>query len=88
MIYWDLDGVLRDLTWKIPGCKHPKVWSQKGPFGYDVVEYINRNLHLLKECRPTRYLNVAMWQKVVTILTVQRESWKPYTADWLARYIC
>lgn len=87
MIYWDLDGVLRDLSKSVHGGKIAKTWWQKDKNGHNLIEAINKDLSILESAKPTKYLNVALWQKSVDIISCQPMSWRPGTTRWVERHI-
>jgi hypothetical protein len=85
-IYFDIDGVLRDLCGAV-GIE-PEKYSCTIQ-GEAFTEYFNRNKHLLRLAKPTPYLEVAKaFHKYIgiSILTNQPHDWRPYTLQWLYEY--
>jgi hypothetical protein len=91
MIYFDLDGVLRDLN-GAAGIS-PVEWNCKiGKDNLRYVPYFTENLNLLYIARPTLYLEVAeVFHKHygITILTDQILSWRRITHLWVdEHFVC
>jgi hypothetical protein len=87
MIYFDLDGVIRDLKTPLRGGDYPSKWEAKMPNGDDVLVYITKNLHILKEAPVTEYFDVikkyASKNNHITIITRQLRDWRKFTNQWL-----
>jgi hypothetical protein len=90
MIYWDLDGVLRNLQFEIYG-SYPNKWDAiagAGRFrGLDVFQAVAKDKRILLEAQPTEYLTVARIFEPITILTTQPRDWKPYTRWWVRKWL-
>ena len=88
MIYFDLDGVIRDMGYGLFGEKGPGAcWRQK-IYGQTISNYIDRNLNILIDSPPTKYYPLIKENvKCPTILTHQHKSWVPNTKKWLDKYI-
>jgi hypothetical protein len=87
MIYWDVDGVLRDLAIAVFG-KQPPIWDYVSPeTGKTLIQVVNKRLPLLYEAPPTPYLSVARLYEPIKILSTQPPAWRPYTMHWLRQYI-
>ena len=86
-IYFDLDGVLRNLGKSIFG-KHPESWGEKKD-GKGFIEYVNDNPDYLIKAEPTKYLDVALeeFPRKILIMTVQLPKWIDYTEKWLDKYV-
>ena len=85
MIYFDFDGVIRNLTGVIPDLNFTD-WDTliKGePF----IEYFNDNLNLLLEAPPTEYYPVIKaYDKDIIIITKQDNNWKDAFWQWIMIY--
>ena len=86
-LFIDIDGVIRDI-----GCRSKvSTWGAK-IHGLGFVEYINKNLHLLKCPEVGPYFSVLQeWLKLadssnLTFLSCQPENWQPYTEVWLEKH--
>jgi len=83
-LYWDLDGVLRDLTKLV--FKHiPQDWYHKEN-NEDIFEKINKDLTVLKKSPATEFYKVAIKFPFIKILTCQPEHWKPFTKQWIEKH--
>lgn len=86
-LYFDCDGVLRDLATAIYGyC--PDKWDTKYQ-GHTVLEYVNKNLDILVNAPPTRYYRTIvrfLKGKRIHIITMQSDLWRPYTEKWIEEY--
>jgi hypothetical protein len=85
-IYWDLDGVLRDLS-KIVFGKDPTEWGAKTDDRLSIFDAIRKDPRLLIDAPTTEYLPVALKQKSVHILTCQPDNWKTLTELWIATHL-
>ena len=85
MIYWDLDGVLRNLQTMVFGC-YPQHWDEKIS-GHKLCWHVNRNLSWLEEAPTTEYFPVALQYQPIVIITSQPENWRAYTMRWIERRI-
>jgi hypothetical protein len=86
MIYFDLDGPIRDLIAVVHNGKAPLSWDQATPYGTGFLEYVDNNLDILTEAPATEYYNIIKELPFVTILTHQPKTWIPYTEDWINKY--
>jgi hypothetical protein len=90
MIFWDLDGVLRDLTTGISAHLgkpfDPQTWNEHVVDNLNLCDYIDRNLHILVEAPETEYYHLIA-DKEITILTVQPLHWLPYTRLWIKNHL-
>ena len=92
-LVWDIDGVLRDLNkglrlrYKLP---YPIIWDWKDKDGFDVYDYVNKDLTVLEEAPPTKFVSVLQKylgkDKYIELWSNQPDSWKPYTIRWLNKY--
>jgi hypothetical protein len=82
-LYWDLDGVLRNLHSSITGWD-PQYWDHPLPNGQNIFEYFRDNPHHLVYAEPTEYYKIV--PKDITIITCQPEEWRPYTSKWITVY--
>jgi len=85
MIYWDIDGVLRNQDAIALG-SYPDTWYVKVG-NQDFMDYISDHLEILEISPPTEYLKVAKEFEPILIISDQPESWRPYTEKWLQKYI-
>jgi len=84
VIFFDLDGVIRDLC----GVSEnpPDDWALR-IVGLPFSQYIDENLSVLTEARPTKYYEaIAAHSRELTIISHQREHWRALTSEWLARH--
>ncbi len=83
MIYFDLDGVLRNLCIACLGHEADE-WYETNDDGDNVIEIVNKNKSVLFWARQTEYFDYVNDNlDNVTILTNQLESWKQDTEMWL-----
>lgn len=80
MIYFDLDGVLRDIhtaaNWK------PKSWDEKIE-GKSIIAWFAAHQSLLRHAPPTEYLPYALSiSPVLNIMTTQPKSWQNSMRLW------
>jgi hypothetical protein len=78
MIYYDLDGVIRDLQY----IGSFKTWDEP-IFGKSFCDYINDNPEVLLNAPETEYFDLILWQAPITILSIQPDNWKARTIRWL-----
>jgi len=83
-IYWDLDGVLRDLH-KVTFINRPTHWGYTEN-GLDIFDIIGKDYTLLEKAPPTPFCKIAIKQPFVNILTHQPSSWILYTENWIKKY--
>lgn len=87
MVFFDLDGVIRDLNMAVSG-KHLHKWDGLIK-GKTLTETVNNNLNLLFEAPPTEYypLIKKIAREELFIISTQPQSWQPYTNKWLNKYL-
>lgn len=86
-IFWDLDGVLRDLAQICLG-RQPSIWDEVDPkTNMTICEMVNKKPSLLIEAPATPYLTVARLYEPITILTIQPLTWRGWTKHWIRKYI-
>jgi len=90
VLYWDVDGVLRDFEWGIFG-KHMTEYASEVN-GKPVHDYVNENLKLLEEAPATEYLGIVrdFYCKTkidLNILTCQPVGWIPALDKWLGKWL-
>ncbi len=86
MIYFDLDGVIRDLC-TITNNGNYDTWD-KPIDGLSFSEFFNQNLHLLLKAPATEYFSViANYPGEIKIITVQPEPWRPNCIEWVNAYL-
>ena len=83
-LYFDFDGVIRDLSGAIFG-KAPATWTQTID-GLSFYEYVRRNMHVLINAKPTQYRDTIEKYRP-TIISHQPNSWRKSTLRWLAWYV-
>ena len=82
MIYFDLDGAIRDLAKGVLGYT-PSSWDEEID-GKGLIELVNENLELLLTSPPAEYyLTVRELFPHPHIVTLQAEDWKEPTLRWL-----
>lgn len=84
MIFYDLDGVIRDLCTPIWG-RQAHEWNEKKD-GMGLIEYVYQDLDILREAPPTEYYQTIFAQPSVRILTCQPIEWRNPTREWLEKY--
>lgn len=86
-IYFDLDGVIRDLHQAVLG---KPADTEENWFCYkDGVDYcsiIDNNKKLLLDAPPTRYYSVVKSLPFISIVTCQPEPWRQFTCSWIYKY--
>lgn len=87
-IWFDLDGVLRNLVREVFGHNEVTHWNYKNCNGKTLVEAVNESPWICYNAEPLPYLGIVNnVMDHIDILTCQRESWKPYTEDWLSDHL-
>lgn len=82
MIYWDLDGVLREFGTYILGYE-PNRWDATRD-GKTVIQIVNENPEICMKCPPTKYLQIVNeYMDKIIVLSNQLPSWIPFTNKWL-----
>ena len=86
MIYFDLDGVLRDLCTATLG-RQALRWNEKNRGGKGIIDIVNDNPRICETAPATEYLEVFntfdFGREVPTILTRQLPLWIVHTRYWL-----
>jgi len=86
MIFWDIDGTVRDIHSPVYGKNVvPLNWDSKTN-GIDFCDYIDNNLQLLENAPPTEYYKIVCQYKKPHFLTRQPLPWIPYTTKWLKNH--
>lgn len=80
-IFWDLDGVLRKLSWAFHD-EWPDSWNQQIN-GKGLIESIDDNLGCLLECPECEYIEVAKECVPLHIVSLQPDNWRKNTSKWL-----
>jgi hypothetical protein len=81
-IFWDLDGVLRRLSF--PNYPNwPDSWTQRDGSGNDICEVIDKNLEILLESPETEYIELARECVPLHIVSSQPDNWRKHTSKWL-----
>jgi hypothetical protein len=84
MIYWDLDGVLRNLV-HFASCEVTE-WDQLID-GVDLFKFIGDRLNVLEEAPEFPYVSVANSLDVLVIMTNQPVNWISYTERWISKHL-
>lgn len=86
MIYFDLDGVIRNLCIPVFG-REALYWFEKTKCGKNLIEYICANPEVLYDAPIMEYEEVFHFllknEAPVQIMTAQVAQWIPYTLHWL-----
>jgi hypothetical protein len=85
-IFFDLDGVLRNLCKDTFG-EHPPTWNHKNKDGKDMIDLIEENLDILEKAPPTRYIGIREHIDHMFILTHQHPEWQWKTKKWIEKHI-
>lgn len=92
-LVFDIDGVLRDLNgfliskYKLP---IPREWYAWDKIGIDIYEVVSRDISILEEASPTKYLEIV--QKYCTdsgieLWSHQPKEWQLHTEKWLYKFL-
>ena len=84
-IFWDLDGVLRDLSFR--WCGSIPTWTHVDSHGNGICEYIDKNLDDLVNAPPCEYLDLALLCEPLHVVSAQSDLWRPYTSAWTDKYV-
>ena len=92
MLYFDLDGVLRDINYLVFGKEEPDKWDAVNNSGNDVITAVNKNRDILTRAPGTEYLKPVLdyienYGKSLCLITCQPSAWRPYTEKWIERNI-
>ena len=85
MIFYDLDGVLRDLCGHIRPTSIVRNWNDKIN-GIPLMDYVNDNLGVLTKSPKTEYFDEVFKQKTVSIISVQPKEWRAGTYKWIQKH--
>jgi len=83
-IYFDLDGVIRDLVKAIG--YNPQTWDDPLPDGRSLYQFFDDNPDALLSAPPTEYYGVIRDREIV-IFTCQPERWIKNTLAWITIYL-
>jgi len=87
MIYFDLDGVIRDLCSIVFGFE-PIKWDYQNKEGKTLVDIINENMGILRDAPPTKYLPfIKPFSPLVILSSKCPEKWKIRTRGWVNKYL-
>jgi hypothetical protein len=81
MIYFDLHGVISDLSTAVFGFK-PVSWNYKID-GENLIDKVESDLNLLESCAPTEYYDIISELQFIFILSAQPEHWRVKSDNWL-----
>ncbi|TAL62090.1 MAG: hypothetical protein EPN88_13815 [Bacteroidetes bacterium] len=85
MIFFDIDGVIRDVCTPVFG-KQADKWEQKDSNGNGVIKAISENLDILVSAPTLEYLECVI-PYMDYFLSHQPETWRVYTDEWIRRNI-
>jgi hypothetical protein len=86
MLYFDLDGVLREFGTYILGYE-PTHWDATKD-GKTVIEIVNEHPEICLYCPETKYLKIVNeYMDKITVISNQLPSWMPFTNKWLNNHI-
>jgi len=89
LLFWDIDGVLRDLYSSVFG-DEPDDWNKKIN-NLGLVEYVSQNKDILLNAKTDKYYNVLIKTKELSnienvILSCQPSDWINFTKNWLKNH--
>ncbi len=88
MLYFDLDGILRDLHLTVMGrsCEQETQWSTTRD-GLDYPAIVKNDPTVLTSAPRTKYFPIIVngWCLPIRLITCQPEDWRDKTALWLAK---
>ena len=82
-IFWDLDGVLRNLIAAVG--HNPQDYHEKIA-GLTFVEYVTAHKKILITAPSTDYIRLVKG-KPITMITCQPLDWIPYTKEWIKNHL-
>lgn len=85
-IFWDLDGVLRDLGHTFNGYGISD-WNGKTDNGKTFTERIDADLNLLKSAPELCYIEIAKRCSPVHVVSIQPDNWRKNTSIWLDNHL-
>jgi hypothetical protein len=83
-IFWDLDGVLRNLVFKF-GC-YVDAWDQVNGSGKTVMEHVAEDMSILVDAPLDDYAGLAKEFDPIHIVSAQPDTWRPNTSKWLDKH--
>ena len=86
MVYFDLDGVIRWLTFDLRGGKSSRTWSEPLPDGRNMCDAISANLDYLLTAPVTPYYDVIKTLPEIHIITHPQPGWKVNTIKWIENH--
>ncbi len=90
-IFWDLDGVLRNLTFNFMGSPFTQGeidgWDRRNDKGQDIVDFVDNELEILIEAPELEYIDLAREFLPLHIVSAQPDHWRPYTSTWLDNHL-
>jgi hypothetical protein len=85
-IFWDLDGVLRNLTYKFHTGDIDN-WEMKNGSGKTAVEHVDENMEVLTNAPECEYMEVAKQFYPIHVVSAQPDHWRRHTSAWLDAHI-
>jgi hypothetical protein len=84
MIYWDLHGVLADLSRAVWGFEPPSWWHKQD--GENLIDRVEADLSLLEKCEPTQYFALVQSLPFIFILSSQPVHWRERSNNWIRKH--
>ena len=85
-IFWDLDGVLRNLTYKFHDGDIDS-WQKVNGSGKTVIEHVEEDLNVLRTAPECEYMEVARQFDPIHIVSAQPDHWRKHTSVWIDEHI-
>uniref|UniRef100_A0A6M3Y062 Uncharacterized protein n=1 Tax=viral metagenome TaxID=1070528 RepID=A0A6M3Y062_9ZZZZ len=85
-IFWDLDGVLRNVLYKFHNGDIDN-WDMKNGSGKTAVEHVEEDLNVLVEAPEMEYVNLTKEFFPLHVISAQPDHWRPYTNIWLDKHL-
>lgn len=81
-IFWDLDGVLRNLTYRFHN-EDIDNWDMTNGDGKTAVEHVEENMEVLIDAPECEYMYIAKQFFPIHIVSAQPDHWRKYTSAWI-----
>lgn len=86
-IFFDLDGVIRDIHKAVFGDEYISDWDSKPKNGKGLFETVKENMSVIETALPTKYYEVISLYEPISIISCQPDDWRPYTERWMNKYL-
>lgn len=86
-IYFDLDGVIRDIHKAVFGDEHIEDWHSKPESGKSFWVAIKEDMSVIETSPPTKYYEVISLYEPIKVISCQPMDWRPYTDKWMKKYL-